>query len=203
MCDLLHLFGAPDATVVAMTQPDSLPFSTEPAAQELLASNPAALLVGVVLYQQVPVEKAFTSPYVLRQRLGHDYDVAELASMDPEKLEAIFRERPALHRFPASMAKRTQAVCVALVENFGGDVSKLWSEADTADDVVANMTSLPGFGDYKARVYFGVLNKWFGVAPAGSENVVPDWPTIRDVDTVDDLEELKVRKKIWKESGGA
>jgi uncharacterized HhH-GPD family protein len=185
-----------------MTQPERLPFTPDPAAQELLATNPSALLVGIVLYQQVTVEKAFSSPYVLQERLGHAYDVAEIAAIDPEKLEALFREKPALHRFPANMAKRTQAVCVALVEEFDGNVTKLWSEASTADEVMKNMTSLPGFGDYKARVYFGVLQKWFGVSPTGWEEVVPDWPTIQDVDTVEDLQDLKVRKKMWKESTG-
>lgn len=185
-----------------MTQPDSLPLSPDPDARKLLATNPAALLVGIVLYQQVPVEKAFTSPYVLEQRLGHTYDVAEIAVIDPETLEALFREKPALHRFPANMAKRTQAVCVAITESFDGDIAALWDNAETAQDVIDNMTSLPGFGDYKARVYFGVLHKWFGVQPQGSEEFVPDWPTIRDLDTVDDLADLKARKKLWKESGG-
>ncbi len=185
-----------------MTQPSHLPFTPDESAQELLATNPTALLVGVVLYQQVPVEKAFGSPYVLQERLGRSYDVADIAGIEPDELESIFREKPALHRFPANMAKRTQAVCAAVVEDFDGDVAALWSEAATADDVIANLTSLPGFGDYKARVYFGILNKWFGVSPQGWEDVVPDWPTIRDVDTVDDLADLKLRKKMWKESTG-
>lgn len=184
-----------------MSQPTSLPFSPNESAQRLLATNPTALLVGIVLYQQVPVEKAFTSPFVLQERLGHAYDVAELAGLEPKDLEEMFRERPALHRFPASMAKRTQAVCGAIADNFDGDISALWSRATTAMEVVANMTSLPGFGDYKARVYFGVLNKWFGVNPEGSDDVVPNWPTIRDLDTVADLAVLKTRKKAWKESG--
>lgn len=185
-----------------MTKPDRLPFTPDEAAQELLATNPAALLVGVVLYQQVPVEKAFGSPFVLQERLGRSYDVAHLAGMDPDELEAVFKERPALHRFPANMAKRTQAVCAAVVDDFGGEVEALWRDAGTADEVVANLTSLPGFGDYKARVYFGILNKWFDVAPEGSDDVVPDWPTIRDVDSLEDLADLKLRKKMWKESTG-
>lgn len=185
-----------------MTQPDRLPFTPDDSAQELLATNPAALLVGVVLYQQVPVEKAFGSPYVLQERLGRTYDVDDIAALQAEELETHFKEKPALHRFPASMAKRTQAVCTAIVEEFDGDVAALWSDAATADEVVANLTSLPGFGDYKARVYFGILNKWFGLAPDGWEDVVPDWPTIRDVDTFEDLADLKLRKKMWKESTG-
>lgn len=185
-----------------MTKPDRLPFTQDESAQKLLAESPAALLVGIVLYQQVPVEKAFGSPHVLQERLGKAYDVADLAALEPDRLEALFKERPALHRFPANMAKRTQAVCTAIVDDFGGDVEALWRDATTADEVIANLTSLPGFGDYKARVYFGVLHKWFGVAPEGWEEVVPDWPTIQDVDTVEDLADLKLRKKQWKESSG-
>ena len=185
-----------------MATPDRLPFTPDPSAQELLASNHGALLIGIVLYQQIPVEKAFAGPAVLQERLGHAIDVAQIAAMDPGDLEEVFREKPALHRFPANMAKRTQAVCEYVTSEHSGDPAGLWSGAASADEVLSRLTSIPGFGDYKARVYFGVLAKWFDVRPDGWEDAVPDWPTIADVDTIEDLADLKIRKKAWKESGG-
>ncbi len=185
-----------------MPTPDRLPFTPDPHAQELLASNPTALLIGIVLYQQIPVEKAFDGPARLAERLDRELDAGDIAAMDPADLEDVFRRRPALHRFPANMAKRTQAVCRHVADTCSGDPVRLWADAATADDVISTLVAIPGFGDYKARVYFGVLAKWFGVRPDGWEAVVPDWPTITDVDTIADLEELKVRKKAWKASGG-
>lgn len=184
-----------------MASPSRLPFTQDEAAQELLATNSAALLVGIVLYQQIPVEKAFAGPAVLQERLGRPIDCRDIAAMEPGDLEEVFRERPAIHRFPANMAKRTQAVCEHVTSLHDGDPAGLWAGAATADDVIANLKDIPGFGDYKARVYFGVLSKWFDVRPEGWEDLVPNWPTITDVDTLDDLAELKIRKKAWKEAG--
>jgi uncharacterized HhH-GPD family protein len=186
-----------------MTTPDQLPFTDDPMAARLLAENPVALLIGVTLYQQIPVEKAFAGPALLAQRLGRDLDAADLAAADPEEMERAFRERPALHRFPANMAKRTQAVCRFVTDEFGGDPAGLWRDAASADEVIERLQQVPGFGEYKARVYFGVLAKWFGVRPSGWEDRVPDWPTIMDVDRIEDLADLKLRKKAWKEAGGA
>lgn len=186
-----------------MPKPTHLPFTAEPSAQELLARSHAALLIGIVLYQQIPVEKAFSGPIELERRLGRELDLTVIAGWDPSELEAVFRERPALHRFPANMAKRTQAVCDYITTEHDGDPAGLWENAPTAAEVIDRMVSMPGFGEYKARVYFGVLSKWFGVRPQGWQAVVPDWPTIADVDTVEDLAELKIRKKAWKDSGSA
>lgn len=180
--------------------PAALPFTPDPDAQALLANNDTALLIGMGLYQQIPVEKAFAGPLELEKRIGAPLEPGLIAATDPADLEEIFRERPAIHRFPANMAKRTQAVCQHIVDVHGGDVADLWDGAATAAEVLDRLTAMPGFGDYKARVYFGVLSKWFEVRPAGWEEVVPDWPTITDVDTIDDLEDLKARKKAWKES---
>lgn len=183
-----------------MTAPERLPFTPSETAQNLLAHDHTALLIGIVLYQQIPVEKAFAGPELLAERLGRDLDVTEIAGMDPAVLEAAFRERPALHRFPANMAKRTQAVCEFIAAEHKGDPAGLWLGAATAEQVVARIKAVPGFGDYKARVYFGVLAKWFGVRPDGWQALVPDWPTIADVDALEDLADLKIRKKAWKES---
>lgn len=180
--------------------PKSLPFTPDDSAQALLASNPVALLIGLVLYQQIPVEKAFVGPAVLQERMGTDLTAPAVASMDVDALVEIFRVTPAIHRFPANMAKRVHATCTYVVEELDNDVSTLWDDATTAAEVITRMKKMPGFGDYKARVYFGVLAKWYGVRPEGWEDSAPDWPYIGDVDSLEDLDELKARKKAWKET---
>lgn len=180
--------------------PKTLPFTPEESAQALLAANPIALLIGLVLYQQIPVEKAFVGPAVLQERLGTDLTAAAVSNMEVDALVEVFRVTPAIHRFPANMAKRVHATCTYVVEELDDDVSTLWGDAPSAAEVVTRMKKMPGFGDYKARVYLGVLAKWFGVRPAGWKDSVPDWPYIGDVDSLEDLEELKARKKAWKEA---
>jgi uncharacterized HhH-GPD family protein len=175
-------------------------FTTAEAANRLIADDPFALLIGMVLYQQVPVEKAFAGPYELRERLGGVLDAETVAAADPEALEAVFKERPALHRFPANMAKRVQAVARHIVDVYGGDASALWRDADDAAALLANLEGLPGFGEYKARVTIGVLANHYALRPPGYESLMPDWPSIADVESPADLEALKVRKKAWKES---
>lgn len=183
-----------------MVQPSALYFTDQDGANELLAQDPTALLVGIVLYQQVATEKAFSGPLALTERLGTDLSVTEIAAMDPDELEGVFRQKPALHRFPASMAKKVQAVSQYIVDHHDGDVSNLWKGAETADEVVGRIKAMPGFGDYKARVYFGVLAARFGVTPDGWQALAPDWPSIVDITAPEHLPELKARKKAWKES---
>lgn len=183
-----------------MTQPDVLYFTENDDANAFLAGEPAALLVGIVLYQQVPTEKAFAGPLVLRERLGRPLDMETIASMDPDALEAAFREKPALHRFPASMAKKVQAVAQHIVDEHGGDVTELWEGARSAREVLDRIQAMPGFGEYKARVYFGVLAARFDIQPDGWEELMPDWPSIADITSPEDLPDLKLRKKAWKAS---
>lgn len=183
-----------------MKTPKELYLTNEPEANAFVASDPLALLIGLVLHQQIPTEKAFHSPLVLRERLGKDLDASDLAAMDPEALEAAFKEKPALHRFPGSMAKRVQNVCEHIDENYGGSVAGLWEGVSDANELMDRLTSVPGFGDYKARIYLGLLARRFGVHPTGWEDHLPTWPSIVDVESLDDLAELKVRKKQWKES---
>lgn len=183
-----------------MPAPKTLHFTEEAEANELLAANPVALLVGLVLYQQVPIEKAFMGPAELERRIGRPLTADLIAGMDPEALEEAFRQKPALHRFPASMAKRVQAMCGTLVDDFGGDAAAMWQDVGTAKEVLKNIMTLPGFGEYKARVYFGVLSQRFGVRPEGWENYLPDWPSIVDITKAEDLPDLKARKKAWKEA---
>ena len=143
----------------------SLPI--DPQANELLRRDPLALLLGMVLDQQVPMEKAFSSPYVLAQRLGHEPDARELAGYDPDALVALFAGPPALHRFPKAMAARVQEVCRALVERYDGDPARLWSEAADGAELLRRVGELPGFGRQKAQIFVALLGKRFGIAPAG------------------------------------
>lgn len=175
-------------------------FTTDPEANALLAHDPFALLIGLTLHQQVSTEKAFAGPYVLKERLDGDLAATSIAEMDPEALEATFREKPALHRFPANMAKRVQAVAQFLVDEYDGDTTRLWSEASTGEELMANLVAVPGFGDYKARVTIGVLAKHYDATPDGYEAYLPDWPSVVDIEEPEDLRELKARKKAWKAS---
>ncbi len=175
-------------------------FTAVPEANELLGQDAYALVVGLTLYQQIPTEKAFAGPYVLRDRLGGELDAASVAAMNPDALEAVFREVPAIHRFPANMAKRVQAVSQFIVDEYGGDASAIWADVKTADELSARLQAIPGFGEYKARLTIGVLAKHYGVKPRGYTKYLPDWPSIVDIKKPEDLAELKVRKKAWKAS---
>ncbi|MFD2764707.1 HhH-GPD-type base excision DNA repair protein [Micromonospora eburnea] len=143
----------------------SLPI--DPEANALLARSPLALLLGMVLDQQVPMEKAFSSPYVLAQRLGHEPDARELAGYDPEALVALFAQPPALHRFPKAMAARVQEVCRVLVERYDGDPAGLWSDVTDGRELLRRVGELPGFGKQKAQIFVALLGKRFGIAPDG------------------------------------
>jgi uncharacterized HhH-GPD family protein len=173
-------------------------FTTNPEANALLGDDPFALIVGLTLYQQIPTEKAFAGPFALRERLGGTLDAVSLADMDSEDLEAVFREQPAIHRFPANMAKRTQAVANYIVDEYGGDTTGIWRGVGSADRLVRRLEAIPGFGEYKARLTIGVLAKHYGIKPRGYTKYLPDWPSIVDIKTPEDLNELKVRKKAWK-----
>jgi len=143
----------------------SLPI--EPAATELLYASPLALLLAMMLDQQVTMEKAFGSPYVLRQRLGRDLDPAGLADGDPDELVALFSRPPALHRFPRAMAHRTQELARILVDRYGGDTAALWTGARTGTELLRRVAELPGFGTQKAQIFVALLGKQFGVTPRG------------------------------------
>ncbi|NYF57688.1 HhH-GPD-type base excision DNA repair protein [Micromonospora purpureochromogenes] len=143
----------------------SLPI--DPEANRLLERSPLALLTGMVLDQQIPLEKAFTSPYVLAQRLGHEPDARELAGYDPEALVEIFARPPALHRFPKAMAARVQQVCQVLVDRYDGDAARLWSDAADGRELLRRIGELPGFGKQKAQIFVALLGKRYDVHPDG------------------------------------
>ncbi len=183
-----------------MAEPKELFLTNDSEANALIATDPLALLIGLVLHQQIPTEKAFHSPLVLKDRLGMELDAPALAAMDPEQLEAIFKEKPALHRFPGSMAKRVQNVCEYITESYAGFVPNLWADVADADELMKRLLDIPGFGEYKARIYIGVLAERFDVRPVGYEEHLPTWPSIVDVGSLEDLADLKTRKKAWKEA---
>ena len=139
-------------------------------ADALLSASPLALLIGLVLDQQVPLEWAFKSPYELAQRLGHEPGAPELAAMDPDQLASIFSRPPALHRFPGSMSKRVQSMCQVLVDSYEGRADQVWNSVKTGEELFKNIKALPGFGDQKARIFVAFLAKQMGVRPPGWES---------------------------------
>jgi uncharacterized HhH-GPD family protein len=169
------------------------------AANQLLDTDPLALLIGLVLDQQVKMEKAFMGPYDLQQRLGH-LDAARIAGMDPDKLDEVFRQRPALHRFPGSMARRVQTLCQAVVDQYGGDAGRVWREAASGDELARRLGSLPGFGDMKVKITVAVLAKKFGVKPSGWEKYAASWHTVADVDSPESMEQAREVKRQMKAS---
>nr|WP_275941230.1 HhH-GPD-type base excision DNA repair protein [Planosporangium flavigriseum] len=169
----------------------------EPAANELLSRSPLALLIGMVLDQQIPLERAFSAPYDLVQRFGHEPDARELAEYDPEALTAVFAERPALHRFPKAMAARVQQVCQLLVERYDGDTARLWTEAKDGKELLKRVAELPGFGKQKAQIFTALLGKQYGVQPQGwreAAGAYGEEGSYRSVaDIVDETSLVKVR----------
>lgn len=137
------------------------------AADKLLSSDPLALLIGMVLDQQIPLEKAFTSPLVLKERLGGRLEAAEIAAMDPDELGAVFSVVPALHRFPRANAKRVQQLCRIVVEEYKGKAARVWSTADSGTELLRRVKALPGFGEQKAKIFVALLGKQLGVQPEG------------------------------------
>ena len=180
--------------------PDQLNFTEDDDANRLLATNPTALVIGMMLDQQFPMERAFLSPYLLEQRLGKPIDAPTLAAMDPEELAAVFSERPALHRFPASMGKRAHSLCAHVVEHHGGRSEAIWEEAESGKDLYDRLLALPGFGKAKARIFVGLLGKRLDVEVPGWEEVAADWPSIADVATFDDVYVLREQKRQKKKA---
>jgi uncharacterized HhH-GPD family protein len=173
-------------------------WTENPEANKLLDTDPLALLIGMVLDQQVKMEKAFSGPYELKKRLGAELDAKKIASMDPDRLDRIFRERPALHRFPGNMAKRVQAMCQVLVKSYGGDAASVWRDAKDGDDLAARISKLPGFGDMKTAILVSVLAKKFDVKPAGWERHAAHWHSVADVDSPESMAHTREVKREMK-----
>lgn len=182
-----------------------LPVTGDPDADQLLARDPLALLIGMLLDQQVPMEWAFRGPKTLRDRLG-SLDAAAIAAMDPDELEAAFRGPPALHRFPAAMARRTQELCRHLVEHYDGDAARVWRGVRTGAALHQRVRDLPGYGDEKARIFVALLAKRFGKRPTGWEEAAApfgdDQPrSVADIDSAEALAQVRAWKKDMKARG--
>jgi uncharacterized HhH-GPD family protein len=182
---------------MATHAPARLHFTGNDEADALLAEEPLALLIGFVLDQQVPVQKAFSGPLELKRRIGN-LDASAIAGMDPGELDRAFRERPALHRFPGTMAMRTQELCAAIATDYDGDAARVWTEASDGKDLQQRLLDLPGIGPMKARSLIAILGKRFGIKPPGWEDVAPSHPTLGDVDSVEALLDYQAKKRAHK-----
>ncbi|GAA2421083.1 HhH-GPD-type base excision DNA repair protein [Streptomyces mauvecolor] len=146
----------------------TLRLAQQPEADELLGRSPLAALVGMLLDQQVPMEWAFSGPYTIARRMGaDDLDAGAIAAYDPEAFAELLKEKPAVHRYPGSMAKRIQQLCQFLVEEYGGDAAGVWTGAGTGAELLARLKALPGFGEQKAKIFLALLGKQLGVRPKG------------------------------------
>ena len=174
---------------------EALHFTGNEEADALLAQEPLALLIGFALDQQVTVPTAFVGPLKLKQRLG-TLEARDIAQTDPSSLEALFREKPAIHRFPGSMARRVQELAAVIDDEYGGHAERVWTEAADGDDLRKRIGALPGFGKMKVTSLGAVLAKRFGVAAA--QDLVPNHPTLGDVDSIEALEDYQAKKRAHK-----
>jgi uncharacterized HhH-GPD family protein len=165
-------------------------------ANELLERDPLALLIGMLLDQQIPMEKAFTSPDVLRERLGGALDAHTIAGYDPDALEAIFRKPPALHRFPAAMAKRVQALAHIIVDCYGGGAENVWAGTKTGTELARRVGELPGFGEQKAKIFLALLGKQAGVRPRGWREAAGDYGASGVFRSVADIVDAASLRKV-------
>jgi uncharacterized HhH-GPD family protein len=185
-----------------------VPVTGDPEADQLLADDPLALMIGMLLDQQIPMEWAFAGPIKLRDRLGGRLDAAEIAALDPDRLEAVFKGPPALHRFPGSMGKRTQELCRYLVDHHDGDAAAVWTGVDDGRELVRRVRALPGFGADKSKIFTALLAKRFGVTPPGWEEATApfsdDEPrSVADIDSAEALQQVRAWKKMMKAKGKA
>jgi uncharacterized HhH-GPD family protein len=177
-----------------------------PEADKLLNADPLAILLGMLLDQQVPMEWAFSSPLKLRERLGGRLDAAEIAAMPLDELEKVFKGPPALHRYPGSMAKRTQQLRQHLVDDYGGSAAAVWTHVADGQELAARLRALPGFGDEKAKIFLALLAKRFGITPAGWEEFAAPFSdatprSVADIDSAAALLRVREFKKMMKAQG--
>lgn len=194
---MAQISSPPGRHPVAALAPERLHFTGDGEADRLIAGDATALLIGFVLDQQVTVQKAFSGPQEIRRRLG-TIDAPQLASMDPTRLRAAFAERPAIHRFPGTMAQRVQALCKHLVAEYGGNAAPVWQLAKDGEDLWRRLSALPGIGPMKARTLVRLLAHQYGVRPPGFEKLLPDHPTLGDVTTADELAAYQAGKRAYK-----
>lgn len=176
---------------------DRLHFTGDDEADRLLVEEPMALLIGFALDQQVPVQWAFSSPKVLRERLG-TLEPRAIAAMDVERVEAAAKGPPAVHRFPAAMGRRVHELATFVARTYDGDAAGVWTDATGGDDLKARIAALPGFGEMKVNGVLAVLAKRLGVRPPGIDELLPDWPTLGDVDSPEALASYQAQKRAHK-----
>lgn len=178
----------------------------DPDADALLVEDPFALVLGMLLDQQIPIEWAFMGPYRLRQRIGDQFSAPGIAAMDPDQLSGAFSEKPALHRYPAAMARRTQELAAHVVDHHEGDVARVWRGARSGERVYERLRDLPGFGEEKAQIFLAVLAKRFHKRPSGWETCAgpfaDDLPrTVADIGDAEGLAAVREWKKAQKQAG--
>jgi uncharacterized HhH-GPD family protein len=181
----------------------ALPVTGEPDADRLLVENPFALLLGMLLDQQVPMEWAFRGPFTLEGRIGGSLDAATLAAMGEERVEAIFREKPALHRYPGSMGKRAFALAQHIVDHYDGDAAALWQTADSGAETLRRLRELPGYGEEKAKIFLAILGKRLGAAAPGWEAAAAPFSdstprSVADIDSPEALARVREFKQAQK-----
>ena len=196
----------PDPPSTSSDTTPTLPVTGDADADALLATDPLALLVGMLLDQQVPMEWAFRGPLSLKARLGGTLDAGAIAAMPVDDFVAVFSAKPALHRFPGSMGKRTHALCSFIVDNYDGDAARIWTGVASGDDLLARLSALPGFGPEKARIFLALLAKRFDVRPAGWEQAAAPFSdstprSVADIDSPETLARVRAWKKAQKAKG--
>lgn len=183
----------------------AIPITPNDEANELLVTDPFALLIGMLLDQQVPMEWAFLGPFTLRERLGH-LDPAKIAAMPVDEFVDVCRDKPAIHRFPKSMGERIHAVSTHVVDHYDGDAERIWTEATDGSDLYRRLRDIPGYGDEKTKIFIAILGKRFGDAPAGWEEAAAPFSddvarSVADVSSDETLLEVRAWKKAQKAKG--
>jgi uncharacterized HhH-GPD family protein len=185
------------------TDAAAIPITGDADADRLLVDNPLALLIGMLLDQQVPMGWAFRGPFTLRERLGGSLDAETIAAMGPDKIEAIFRDKPAMHRYPGSMGQRTHALCAYVVEHYDGDAAAIWRDAPSGEEVYRRLRELPGYGEEKSKIFLAILGKRLGLGPPGWEEAAAPFSdstprSVADVGSAESLERVREFKKARK-----
>lgn len=180
-----------------MQRPKALPFTPDEAAQQLVASNSVAFVIGFILDQQIRIQHAFHSPLELQRRLGH-LDPVKIAGMDTDALVEVFAQPPSLHRFPRNMAVRVQDCMRFLVDTYDGDPDRVWLEAASTADLRKRIAELPGFGEFKSKTVTGVLSRHFGLNFEGWEEGLPPYGALAYIDSLDELKAYQQRKTAFK-----
>ena len=203
MYDPTRMLGSPPRTMTPMTNPP-LWLTGNPEADRLLSEDDNALLLAMVLDQQVPMEKAFSGPMVIAQRMGGNLDVAKIAVMSEDEFVALCSQRPAIHRFPAAMAKRIHQLCQVLTDDYDGQATNVWKDARSGEEVKANLARLPGFGSDKAAIFTAVLGKLRGIRPEGWQDAAGyygepgTFRSVADIVDYDSLQKVRETKKSVK-----